>query len=70
LGVRTLRNRGEESGVNGEEFYDLFKDCLAGLGIRWAEKAKVEIYLSEGVVTLKLENMIAGIVIPVKKHES
>ena len=37
--------------MNGERFYDLFKDALVTLGLDWGEKHKMEVELGDEKIT-------------------
>lgn len=42
--------------MNGERFYDLFKDALTTLGLDWGEKHKMEIELGDEKITFRAKH--------------
>lgn len=49
--------------MNGQEFYDLFKEALSALGVMWNYKHEAQVSFKEGkMVLIKEENGLKVIV--------
>ncbi len=50
--------------MNGEEFYEAFKDALDYLGVGFTGKGEVEVQCKEGVVILASDERVASFGVP------